>query len=1225
MKDQDASLQARTITTRLGMVAGVLLSVLLLSPPVRLFDRGEGLWLGLHLMLELSAVVVASLVVAVSWYSLDRVQRRQSNALIFGFTVTAVCDLLHALSYAGMPSLFSASSTSKAIYFWLAARIFETLALTMLAINLRLPGPAGRWFGAAVGVSLGLFGLFTWPPLGLPAVYVPEYGLTTFKVFVEYLLCLANLAIAVTFWGSAQRTGRSRGYWLAGGCFVMALGEVVFASYHAPEDSLNVLGHVFKVLADGLIFRAVFAINILQPFELVRRTEASLRDREAQLAALARNIPNGLLFQAERDQNGNNRFVYVSDAVQRVGGMNMADVLRDPMLLYGRLLPEDLASLRAAEAESARLMSVLDVVVRMPVRNGAMRWLRVCSAPRHLEDGRVMWDGLVLDITREKLDEQLQRSNEAVLRTMVDNMPFEAWVRDEQERLVLENPARVAHFGTQLGLTPAQCTDQEDEQERWARYNALAWQGEVIEYEMDTLVQGRMRSFLCIVAPLWQGESVRGLVGFNIDVTPRKEAERRAHEKDAQLASILMQMPGGVSRLDRDLRFQFVNEAHASWFGHSVEAMRGQPLSAIVSPDRLQRMLPYVQRTLAGELVVFENRVELPSGQVRYRHTTLAPERGADGAIIGFIAFAIDTTERKTMELALQQNQTRLRALVNALPDMVFLKDVEGRYQYCNPVFERFAGRGENAIIGCTDEQLFSMEAALHYRARDLELLKLKQAMIYEEDMVFSDGHHGLFETIKTPIRDNEGQITGILGVARDITDRKRAEREIERLAFYDALTELPNRRLLIDRLHQACLSSERMGNHGALLFLDLDNFKDLNDTLGHAKGDQLLVHVGRRLVKCVRQCDTVARFGGDEFVLMLEDLAQDRAAAAEQTERVAEKLLASMNKPFDLNGLEYYSTPSIGITLFQGDDTPIDELLKRADLAMYQAKANGRNTLRFFDPQMQAAVTARFVLEGDLRQGLLRHELLLYYQPVVDDARRITGAEALVRWAHPQRGMVSPAEFIPLAEQTGLILPLGQWVLDQACSQLVRWSEQEATRDLTISVNVSARQFRHPDFVAWVRQSLSRSGARARCLQLELTESLLLTDVEDMIAKMTELRMEGVRFSLDDFGTGYSSLSYLKRLPLDQLKIDQSFVRDVLVDPNDAAIVRTILALANSLDLAVVAEGVETLGQLEFLYQSGCRAFQGYLFGRPSPVDVLERAQGLAENEPSERGTILG
>ncbi|MDD0838378.1 EAL domain-containing protein [Curvibacter sp. HBC61] len=812
-----------------------------------------------------------------------------------------------------------------------------------------------------------------------------------------------------------------------------------------------------------------------------------------------------------------------------------------------------------------------------------------------------------------------------MLRTMVDNIPFEAWVRDESGRLVLENPARIAHYGSQLGRTPEQCSQQPEELQRWLRYNERAMQGEVIEYEARTDVHGQVRDFLCIVAPLWKLGRVAGLVGFNMDVTPRKAAERLAHEKDTQLAAILRQMPGGVSRLDRDLRFLFVNDAHARWFGHPADAMLGQPLSSIVSAERLQRMMPFVQRALDGEVVVFENRIVLPSGAVHWRHTTLAPERLADGQVCGFVAFAMDTTERKNMELALAQNQSRLRTLVNALPDMVFLKDADGVYQYCNPVFERFAGRPEADIVGRTDVELFSEDAAHAYRAHDLETLRLKESVTYEEDMVFADGHRGRFETIKTPIQGEDGRLTGVLGVARDITDRKRAEREIERLAFFDALTDLPNRRLLVDRLRQACLASARSGQHGALLFLDLDNFKDLNDTMGHAIGDQLLVQVGRRLVGSVRQVDTVSRFGGDEFVLMLEELSPHWTEATEQAERVAEKLLVSMNQPFELRGLQHYSTPSIGITLFSGDDTPIDELLKRADLAMYQAKAHGRNTLRFFDPQMQAAATARSVLEGDLRQGLLRQELLLYYQPVVNDQQRITGVEALVRWAHPQRGMVSPGEFIPLAEQTGLILPLGQWVLEQACAQLVQWADRPETRHLTLSVNVSARQFRHPDFVQLVLDTLSRTGANARCLQLELTESLLLTDVEDMIAKMTELRMEGLRFSLDDFGTGYSSLSYLKRLPLDQLKIDQGFVRDVLVDPNDAAIVRTILALAGSLDLAVVAEGVETEGQLDFLRQSGCRAFQGYLFGRPAPIDRLEQAQGLSLATGSAHGTISG
>jgi PAS domain S-box-containing protein len=678
MKDKDASLQARKTTTRIGIAAALLLTVLLCLPPVRLFEQAQGNWLGLHLLLEVGAVVVAALVVVVSWHALDKGRRRQSNILIFGFTTVAVCDLLHALSYAGMPALWSEASTQKAILFWLAARGVETLALGLLAAGLRLPGSGRLWFGAALCLS----GLLAWlvmaRPEALPRMYVPGQGLSTLKVLLEYLLCLANLAIAVQFWAWAGRSGRSRGYWLAGACFVMALGELVFASYRAPEDSLNVLGHVFKVVADWLIFRAVFAVAIRQPYELARWTERSLREREAQLAALASNLPNGLLFQIERDLAGRQRFVYLSDAVQRVGELDLAEVLRDPMRLYGLLLPEDLALLQAAEQESARSMSVLDQVVRMPAADGAMRWLRVCSAPRRLDDGRIMWDGLVLDITRERLDQEAQRSNEAVLRTMVDNMPFEAWVRDEQERLVLENPARVAHYGSQLGLTPAQCAQRPGEAQRWARYNERAWQGEVIEYEMDTEVGGRQRSFLCIVAPLRHGAAVRGLVGFNIDVTPRKEAERHAHEKDAQLASILLQMPGGVSRLDRELRFQFVNEAHARWFGQPAEAMRGQPLSAIVSPARLQRMLPYVEQALEGEVVVFENRVELPSGQVRYRHTTLAPERGADGAVTGFIAFAIDTTERKTMELALEQNQARLRALVNALPDMVFLKNAEG-------------------------------------------------------------------------------------------------------------------------------------------------------------------------------------------------------------------------------------------------------------------------------------------------------------------------------------------------------------------------------------------------------------------------------------------------------------------------------------------------------------------------------------------------------------------
>lgn len=456
------------------------------------------------------------------------------------------------------------------------------------------------------------------------------------------------------------------------------------------------------------------------------------------------------------------------------------------------------------------------------------------------------------------------------------------------------------------------------------------------------------------------------------------------------------------------------------------------------------------------------------------------------------------------------------------------------------------------------------------------------------------------------PHREPDGSVLSH-GFTMDITDRKRAEQEIERLAFYDALTGLPNRRLLLDRLQRAVAGCLRTGQRGALLFIDLDNFKDLNDTLGHDMGDQLLAEVAQRLVSAVRETDTVARFGGDEFVVMLENLAPDPAQAALQAETVADKLLTHVNQPIALGGQQHYSSPSIGIALFGDQRLGVDELLKRADLAMYEAKAAGRNTLRFFDPCMQAAVNERLHLEADLRQGLARGEFTIHYQPVMDHRARLVGAEALVRWLHPTRGMVSPGDFIPLAEQSGLILQLGHFVLREACEQLARWERSAATDHLCLSVNVSARQFRQPGFVAEVLDTLRSCNANPRRLTLELTESLLLGDAEDTIARMAQLKKEGVGFALDDFGTGYSSLSYLKRLPLDQIKIDQSFVRDVLADPNDAAIVRTILALAQSLDLQVVAEGVETAGQLGFLRLHGCDGFQGYLFGRPAPLEAWD------------------
>lgn len=442
----------------------------------------------------------------------------------------------------------------------------------------------------------------------------------------------------------------------------------------------------------------------------------------------------------------------------------------------------------------------------------------------------------------------------------------------------------------------------------------------------------------------------------------------------------------------------------------------------------------------------------------------------------------------------------------------------------------------------------------------------------------------------------------------RDITARKATEERIKNLAFYDPLTRLPNRRLLLDRLQQALASCSRSRREGALLFIDLDNFKALNDTLGHDIGDQLLQQVAPRLSACVREGDTVARQGGDEFVIMLKDLHENPEDAAAQIKVVGEKILVTLAQPYMLSSKKHHSTASIGATLFGKHQSSIDDILKQADIAMYQAKADGRNTLRFFDPDLQSAVKARASLETDLRQGIREKQFLLHYQPQVDDAGRWTGAEALVRWRHPERGLVYPADFIPQVEETGLILPLGNWVLETACMQMVAWASRPETAHLTMAVNVSAHQFHQTGFVKHVLAAVKRTGADPSKLKLELTESMLLENVEDVIAKMTELKEQGIRFSLDDFGTGYSSLGYLKRLPLSQLKIDHSFVRDVLTDANDATITRTILSLGQSFGLTVIAEGVETAAQRTFLADHGCLAYQGYLFGRPVPADEFER-----------------
>jgi len=556
-----------------------------------------------------------------------------------------------------------------------------------------------------------------------------------------------------------------------------------------------------------------------------------------------------------------------------------------------------------------------------------------------------------------------------------------------------------------------------------------------------------------------------------------------------------------------------------------------------------------------------------------------------------------------------REQKDLLASIIQHAPIRVFWKDREFRYIGCNSQFAHDAGlSGFEDMVGKTDFDMNWREQAELYQADDKAVMESGMSKLdFEEKQTTPNGQTIWLSTSKVPLRGEDNQIIGVLGIYTDITSRKLSEERISELAFFDQLTGLANRTLLMDRLKQAMTAGQRNGGVGAVLLIDLDNFKTLNDTLGHDMGDILLKLVAQRLTLIVREGDTVSRLGGDEFVVILEDLSDNELEAAEQAKTVGSKILASLNQVYELQAHAHYSTPSIGITLFNGNQHAIDELMKQADIAMYEAKKDGRNALRFFDPHMQESINARMELELELHNALQKKQLHLYFQIQVDNWDHPLGAEALIRWIHPGHGLVSPNEFIPLAEETGLILPIGKWVLEAACEQLKKWQKNEHTRGFVLSINVSAKQLHQADFVDMVKASVKRFDINPTLLKLELTESMLLENIENSIATMNALSEIGVLISLDDFGTGYSSLQYLKRLPLDQLKIDQSFVRDLVSDNSDRAIVRTIIVMAHSLNLDVIAEGVETEEQRQLLMNKGCIHFQGYLFGKPVPIEQFE------------------
>lgn len=672
-----------------------------------------------------------------------------------------------------------------------------------------------------------------------------------------------------------------------------------------------------------------------------------------------------------------------------------------------------------------------------------------------------------------------------------------------------------------------------------------------------------------------------------------------------RLALVAERTTNAVLLIDEDRCIAWTNQAFTRLTGIAPSEAVGRDVLSVLLPavddgqatTRLHRSLD----AQGGER--FQMRHRARDGLEIWLDVDIQPLQDESGSMRGHVAVSVDITQLKQV-----QTDLRIAAIAFDSSGGIAITDERERILRVNPAFTRITGFTIDEARGRTMAELLrsGRHGPVFYAAIHAALARehhwqgeiwnrRKSGEIYPQWLSI------------TAVCDEQGQTTNYVAVFTDITEKKRADETIRSLAFFDPLTKLPNRRLLRDRIHEAIAASARSGRHAALLFIDLDHFKELNDSKGHDVGDQLLQEVATRLSAGVRSDDTVARQGGDEFVVLVTGLSVDAAGAATQAQRLAETLRCELNRPFALGSLRHHTSPSIGINVFVGAEHGADELLKRADSAMYVAKRAGRNAHRFFDPALHAELERRIELEADLRRALELQQLELHYQPQVDEHGALIGAEALLRWNHGTRGSIAPGVFIPLAEESDLIVAIGTWVLETAAAQLRAWSERPGWPPLQLAVNVSARQFRKAGFCDTVRTIVQPLGPAVDQLKLEITESLILVDVDEVVATLRALRELGVRLALDDFGTGQSSLSYLTRLPLDQLKIDQSFVRNLTQSGSDAVVVQTIIGLAKSLGIDVIAEGVETDEQHRLLVAMGCACQQGYLFGRPMPLRDFE------------------
>jgi diguanylate cyclase (GGDEF)-like protein/PAS domain S-box-containing protein len=864
-----------------------------------------------------------------------------------------------------------------------------------------------------------------------------------------------------------------------------------------------------------------------------------------------------------------------------------------------------------------RTLSDIDALIAGGSRlwSGEYRFLRADGSYAYVLDrGYVMRDatgkpvrmiGAILDLSERNRAEQALKESEQRYRSLVTATASVVWVANRDGEFVAPQPSWEAYT-----------------RQRYAEYRGHGWLAAIHPHDREHVrgtwkralneqslfeVEGRVwhspshdyRWFVMRAVPLSDGDSgVREWIGIVRDVTGRKQAEAALRESEGQLRLVSDSLPVLIAYVDAEERFRFNNAAYQRWFNISGENLAGRKVAEVLGDDTYCAVKPYLQQALSGRTVSYDRQITLKDGQQRYVHATYVPHIEEHGRVRGFFSLVTDITERKKGEEALAESEEKFRVIAENVEDLIVLLDTEGRRLYNSPSY--------GAVLG---DVRAGADSFAEVHPEDRERIR----KIFEQTVKTGIGHRTQFrfllkdgsvrhiESQGSVIRDASGKVSKVVVVSRDITERKHAEAYIRHLAHHDGLTGLPNRVLLADRLGLAIVQANREHRRAGVLFIDLDRFKEVNDKLGHQAGDRLLQMVAERLSASVREGDTVARLGGDEFVVLLPNIRDH-----DDTQRVANKILENVSRPYTLEGHAFMVTPSIGIAVFPDDGANVEDLMRDADAAMYHAKQMGRNNCQFFNPAMNPVTNARFTIESQLRRALEQDQLLLHYQPIVDvRSGEIRSVEALLRWQQPGGGLSLPGKLIPIAEESGLIVPIGEWVLKAACETAKRFREI-GLPNLRVAINLSPRHFRKKELASHIAEVLNECGLSPQNLELEVTENVIMEFGEESVAVLRAVKEMGVALTVDDFGTGYSSLSYLKHFPVDRLKVDKLFVREVTSDADDAAIVTAVVAMAHGLQLKVVAEGVETQGQLDFLRAHDCDEAQGSYFSPPLTADEL-------------------